>query len=77
MSGLSSSSSQSFQLDTKPRFPSRDRRQVPGDDPNSLSVLVSDVASFHFAVDNAVKVPYLIHCLPGEVMLVCISVNLS
>lgn len=77
MSGLSSSSSQSFQHDTKPWFPSRGRRQDPGDDPNSLSVLVSDVASFPFAVDNAMKVPYLIRCLPGEVILVCISVKLN
>lgn len=55
----------------------RGRRQDPGDDPNSLSVLVSDVASFLFAVDNAMKVPYLICFLPGEVILVCVSVNLN
>lgn len=75
VSVLSSSSSRSIPLDTKLCFPVRGRRQDPGDDPNSLSVLISDVACFHFAVDNVMKDPYLIHCLPGEVILVCVSVN--
>lgn len=56
---------------------SRGRRQDPEDDLNSLLVLVSDVASFLFAVDNAVKVLYLICFLPGEVILVHVSVNLN
>lgn len=44
----------SFQLDTKLWFLPEVGRQVLKDDPNSLSVLVSDVASSLFAVDNAI-----------------------
>lgn len=77
MSGLSSSSSQLFKRDTKPCFSSQGGRQDPGDDPISLSLLLSDVASFHVAVDNALKVLYLIGCLSGEVIPVCVSLNLN